>query len=92
MANGVELDSRRATIDRSDTDRIGGQDRYETSIKTAEALENVDEIAISDGESFAGALSLASVSGKNNIPVILVSKESFKPIIPHPLLQHNIWR
>ncbi len=70
--------------------RLSGKDRYETSIKTAEALENVSEIVISNGEGFAGALSVAPVSGKNNIPVILVSRDSVPDVVQAYVKKHNI--
>lgn len=70
--------------------RLAGEDRYATSIKTAEELGNVSEIIISNGEDFGGALSAAPISGINNIPVILVPKDKVPSSVQTYLKYHNI--
>lgn len=70
--------------------RLSGENRYTTAVNIAEKLENVSEIIISNGEDFAGALSVAPISGTKNIPVILVSKDSVPGSVESYLKNHNI--
>lgn len=70
--------------------RVSGDDRYETSVKIAEKLENIDEIIISNSGDFAGSLSVAPVSARNNIPVILVSRDNVPDVVQEYLKNHNI--
>jgi Putative cell wall-binding domain len=70
--------------------RLSGEDRYATSVNIAEKLGNVSEIVISNGEDFAGSLSVAPVSGINNTPVILVSKDTVPDSVEIYLKNHNI--
>ena len=44
--------------------RISGADRFETSIKIAEQLGNVNEIILVDGEDFPGAIYMAPIAAK----------------------------
>lgn len=60
----------------ADITRIGGRNRYETSLKIAEQLDklvDVDEIYVSSGNGEVDALSIASVAGKEKSPIILTS-------------------
>ncbi|WML34939.1 cell wall-binding repeat-containing protein [Clostridium sp. OS1-26] len=70
--------------------RLAGEDRYATSIKIAEKLGNVSEVIISNSEDFAGSLSVAPISGKNGIPVILVSKDKVSSVVQTYLKKQNI--
>lgn len=71
------------------TSRIFGQDRYETSIKIAEQLDNVTEIAIVTGESFADALSISPVAVKENMPIILVHFNKIPDVVKNYINSHN---
>lgn len=55
--------------------RIGGDDRYKTSIMVAKYLLNkkliVDSFVLARGDDFADALSASSYASKNNMPIIL---------------------
>lgn len=55
--------------------RIGGHDRYETSIDIAKEVGGSSEIALASGESFADALSIAPVAAAKGIPILLTSKD-----------------
>ena len=60
----------------ADVVRIGGSNRYETSLKIAEQLDkvvDVDEVYISSGNGEVDALSIASVAGKEKSPIILTN-------------------
>lgn len=54
------------------TIRLGGADRYETSVKIAETItpEN-SKAAIASGEGFADALSIASIAAQQKMPILL---------------------
>lgn len=53
------------------TIRIGGQDRYETSIKVAKELGESSEIVLAYGENFPDALSIAPIAAMKAMPIIL---------------------
>ena len=56
----------------SDITRLGGANRYETSIKIAQHFNlDTDTATIASGRSFADALSGTAVAIKNNSPIIL---------------------
>lgn len=57
------------------TIRIGGQDRYETSIKVAKELGQSDEIALTYGENFPDALSIAPIAAMKGMPIILTNTD-----------------
>lgn len=57
------------------TERLGGLDRYETSVKIAQAVGNNGEIAIATGAGFADSLSISSVAGIKGMPILLTEKD-----------------
>ncbi|MCH3964768.1 MAG: cell wall-binding repeat-containing protein [Clostridium sp.] len=56
--------------------RIGGHDRYDTSVQVAKSIGISNGIAIASGENFADALSMAPVAGARQIPIILTSSKT----------------
>lgn len=54
-------------------ERIGGVDRYETSILLAKRLTS-DSLILANGDDFPDALSAAAFAGMNKIPIVLTSK------------------
>lgn len=70
--------------------RLAGNDRYDTAIKIAEKLDNVTQIAVVTGEDYADALSIGSIAGKLNMPVILTEKNSLPPSVKAYLASKNI--
>ncbi len=54
-------------------ERIGGENRYETSVRLAEQLSS-DSVIIVNGDDFPDALSAASYAGIKRIPIVLTSK------------------
>ncbi|RNC63195.1 MAG: N-acetylmuramoyl-L-alanine amidase LytC [Candidatus Dichloromethanomonas elyunquensis] len=54
-------------------ERIGGLDRYETSVLLAGRLTS-DSLIIANGDNFPDALSAASYAGIHRIPIVLTSK------------------
>ncbi len=56
--------------------RLGGLDRYETSIKIAQEVgSTTGEIALASGLNFADGLSISSIAAKKNMPIILTEKD-----------------
>lgn len=60
--------------------RLGGNDRYETSLEVAKALGNVSKVAVASGEGYADALSIASVAAAltdkdNSMAILLTAKD-----------------
>jgi N-acetylmuramoyl-L-alanine amidase len=53
--------------------RIGGADRYETSILLAECIDS-DSLILANGDDFPDALSAATFAGIRQIPIVLTSK------------------
>lgn len=52
--------------------RLGGQNRYETSVKIAQELgSTTGEIALASGLDFADGLSVSAIAGKRNMPILL---------------------
>jgi putative cell wall-binding protein len=60
------------------TERLYGQDRYETCIKVAEKLNNKSNLFLVSGENFPDALSIAPIAAKYESPIIL-TKSSCLP-------------
>ena len=54
--------------------RIGGKDRFETSIKIAEELGGNQEAFITNGYDYADALSISSIAGIKGAPILLTDK------------------
>lgn len=60
--------------------RIGGKDRYETSLEIAKYIDKncyeVSKVVISNGHGEADALSIASVAGRDKMAIVLVEKDT----------------
>lgn len=63
-------------------ERIGGADRYETSILLAKRL-STDSLILANGDDFADALSAATFAGIKQIPIVLTSTK-----LPESVLQY----
>ncbi|WP_139905332.1 cell wall-binding repeat-containing protein [Clostridium thermarum] len=61
--------------------RIWGQDRFETSAKIAEELGGSKTAFITNGYSFADALSVSAVAGLKGAPILLTGKD----VMPEPI-------
>lgn len=63
-----------------DCDRIGGTDRYDTSVKAAEYLKKIYgstvKVVLSTGNGFADSLSIASYAASRQMPILLTTKDS----------------
>lgn len=70
--------------------RLGGADRYETSIKIAEQLSTPKQLAVTTGDDFSDALSIAPFAALENMPIILVPKEYVPECVKNYLSSINI--
>lgn len=53
--------------------RLGGADRYETSVKVAKELGTPNKIVVTSGEGYADALSIAPIAAKQGMEILLTS-------------------
>lgn len=71
--------------------RIAGSDRYNTSLEIAKALNSESgQIIIAPGTDYPNALSISSYAGKNQIPIILVARDSVSQNLKTYLSKKNI--
>lgn len=56
------------------TERIGGADRYGTSVKIAEKFGKVDTLTVATGQDYADAISIGPAAAAMGVPVLLVPK------------------
>lgn len=63
----------------TNVERIGGRDRYDTSLEIAKYIDkncyDVSKVVISNGLGQADALSIASVAGRDKMAIVLVEKD-----------------
>ncbi|EHQ91191.1 cell wall-binding repeat-containing protein [Desulfosporosinus youngiae] len=55
--------------------RIAGTDKYDTSIKIAQAIGEFDQAVIASGETFPDALSIAPIAAMKGMPILLTPKD-----------------
>ena len=66
------------------TDRIGGDDRFETAVKVAERLKSklgvkkFDTIIVADSDDFADALSAEPLASEKDAPILVVNERNEK--------------
>lgn len=62
--------------------RLGGIDRYETSVKIAKELgSTTGEIAIASGINFADGVSISPIAAKRNMPILLTDNEYMPSVV-----------
>ncbi|MBP1866519.1 cell wall-binding repeat-containing protein, partial [Clostridium tetanomorphum] len=74
----------------SDVNRIGGENRYETSVKVAEQLGEVKNVFIVSGENYADALSVGSIAGIKGMPIILTERDNLSKEVSNYINDNNI--
>jgi len=74
------------------TERLGGLDRYETSVKIAQAVGTNGEVAIATGEGFADSLSISAVAGIRRMPILLTEKSVLTGTVKNYLDKQSITR
>ncbi|MFC0903443.1 cell wall-binding repeat-containing protein [Clostridium sp. MT-14] len=84
------VESQLKDIGVSTVKRLGGQDRYETSVKIAEELENVSNIVVASGSGYADSLSIASIAAKKGMPILLSQSDALPQAVKNYLKNRNI--
>ncbi|MBN3554178.1 cell wall-binding repeat-containing protein [Fictibacillus nanhaiensis] len=56
-------------------ERIGGKDRYEVAYKVSRKLSPAGKVVISNGTTFADALSISPYASKHEYPILLTAKD-----------------
>jgi len=74
------------------TERLGGLDRYETSVKIAQAVGTNGEVAIATGAGFADSLSISAVAGVRRMPILLTEKNVLTGTVKNYLDKQSITR
>lgn len=73
VASNVELAIKSMGID---VERLYGNDRYETSVMVAKAIDDSDTAVIATGNSFADALSISVIAAIKGYPILLTASDS----------------
>jgi putative cell wall-binding protein len=56
--------------------RLGGSDRYETSIEVAKKLGNANQIAVVNGDNFYDGISMAPIAALKGMPIVLTTRDN----------------
>lgn len=74
--------------------RLGGADRYITSLTVAKHIDNniynVEKIVVAAGNGEADALSISSIAGKDKMPIVLTKKDEIPSELLNWIKQQNI--
>lgn len=89
ISNNIERSIKSLNIE---TERLGGNTRYETSVMVAEKVGTNGEIAIVTGNNYPDALSMAPVAGTLNMPIVLSRADNLSYDIENFIDSHNINR
>ena len=68
--------------------RIAGNDRYETSLKIAQAMGQADQAVVASGETFPDALSIAPIAAMKGMPILLTAKDKLPESVKDYLLKN----
>ncbi|WP_045576849.1 cell wall-binding repeat-containing protein, partial [Desulfosporosinus sp. I2] len=68
--------------------RIAGSDKYETSVKIAQAMGQFGQAVIASGETFPDALSIAPIAAVKGIPILLTPKDTLPASVKTYLLKN----
>lgn len=67
------------------SERIGGQNRYETAMLVADYVGIKDRIVVVSGENYPDALSIAPIAAIMDMPIILVDKDVVPDVVKNSL-------
>lgn len=73
-----------------EVERISGEDRYETSIKIAEKMDENSEVVVTTSSLFADALSIAPIAAMKSMPILLVNKDNIPKETEEFIKNHNV--
>lgn len=69
--------------------RLGGQNRFETSVVVANFLGNVTKVVVTSGYGFADALSIAPIASNQGMPILLTGKDSLSDAVQNYINQNK---
>ena len=72
-----------------ETNRIYGQDRFETSLEVAKNLGSISGVVVTNGFGFADALSIAPVAAQKGMPILLTDKADLSQQVKNFLTNVN---
>lgn len=77
-SSAAAMNVKAAGVTPTESPRLWGQDRYETSVKVSQAgwATGADYAILASGEGYADALSAAPLAKVNNAPILLTQKDS----------------
>lgn len=70
-------------------ERIGGQDRYDTSTLIAEKLDTSSKVVLASGEKFPDALSIAPIAASEEMPILLVKQNELPKQVSNYITQNK---
>ena len=71
--------------------RVGGSDRYETSVKIAQLVgSTTGEIAVANGLDFADGLSISSIAAMRNMPILLTDSRALPQVVSNYINTINV--
>ncbi|PYZ95886.1 hypothetical protein CR205_16030 [Alteribacter lacisalsi] len=69
-------------------DRIGGENRYETSVLIANELSQADDAFVASGRNYPDALAAAPVAANHGVPILLTS-ENYLPDVTETFIEER---
>jgi putative cell wall-binding protein len=69
-------------------DRLGGLNRYETSVKIADNLDSSGSAVVASGAGYADSLSIAPIAASKGMPILL-SEKDFLPDAVNTYIKNN---
>ncbi|WP_061994282.1 cell wall-binding repeat-containing protein [Clostridium sp. ATCC 25772] len=88
LSANVEAQIKKCSI--TETERIYGSTRYETALKVSEKLGTSDTIFISNGLSYADALSVATIAAQKESPILYTEKNNIPSKVTEYIKKVNI--
>ncbi|GAA0115411.1 cell wall-binding repeat-containing protein [Clostridium senegalense] len=88
LSANVEAQIKKCSI--TETERIYGSTRYETALKVSEKLGTSDTIFISNGLSYADALSVATIAAQKESPILYTEKNNIPSKVTEYIKKANI--
>ncbi|WP_061994279.1 cell wall-binding repeat-containing protein [Clostridium sp. ATCC 25772] len=85
-----EVEKQLKDIGISQVERIFGKTRYETSLKVAEKLGKVDSAFVTNGQTYADALSVSSIAASMNAPILYTEKDKLKSDVKNYINENEI--
>jgi N-acetylmuramoyl-L-alanine amidase len=70
-------------------DRIGGTDRFEVAYQVSKRLDSKGKIIVTNGMTFADALSISPYASKNEFPILLTRKDSLPTITQQAITEKS---